>query len=132
MSRLLIDTSAYSAFFRGDAQATGAIAASAEIYLNPVIIAELLSGFSRGRRRAQNEKELSEFLASPRVSVLTIDEETSIRYAAILAGLWKSGTPIPTNDIWIAATAMQHGLEVLSADAHFLKVPQIVVRPLSS
>ncbi len=130
MSRLLVDTSAYSAFFRGDAQAKEAISTSEELYLNPVVIGELLSGFSRGHRRLKNEKELEEFLAAPRVSILQIDEETSLRYAAILTGLWRVGTPIPTNDIWIAASAMQHGLEVLTADAHFSKVAQIVVKAL--
>ncbi len=128
MSRLLVDTSAYSAFFRGDAQAKEAISTCEAVYLSPIVIGELLSGFSRGRQRLQNEKELEEFLASPRVSILPIDEETAIRYAAILAGLWKVGTPIPTNDIWIAASAMQHGLELLTGDAHFSKVVQIVVK----
>lgn len=130
MSRLLLDTSAYSAFFRGDARAKEALSTCDEIYLNPVVIGELLSGFSGGRRRLQNEKDLEEFLAAPRVQVLEIDFETSIRYAVILAGLWRAGTPIPTNDIWIAASAMQHGLEVLTGDAHFSKVAQIVVKPL--
>lgn len=130
MSRVLIDTSAYSTFFRGDAEAKEAVRSSDEIYLNPVVIGELLAGFGRGRQRAKNEQELDEFLAAPRVKVVGIDEETSIRYAAILAGLWTAGTPIPTNDIWIAATAMQHGLEVLTADSHFSKVAQIVVRAL--
>lgn len=130
MTRILVDTSAYSAFFRGDALAKEEISTCDEIYLNPVVIGELLSGFSRGRRHQRNKKELEDFLATPRVTVLQIDEETSIRYAAILAELWKAGTPIPTNDIWIAANAMQHGLEVLTGDAHFSKVTQIVVRAL--
>lgn len=130
MSRILVDTSAYSAFFRGDARAKEAISTCDEICLNPVVVGELLSGFSRGRQRLKNEEELQEFLAAPRVRILPIDEETSVRYAAILAGLWRAGTPIPTNDIWIAASAMQHGLEVLTGDAHFSKVAQIVVKPL--
>ena len=130
MSRLLLDTSAYSAFFRGDAQAKEAIQSADDIILNPVVIGELLSGFGRGRQRARNEKELAEFLAAPRVRVVAIDEETASRYAVILGGLWAAGTPIPTNDIWIAASAMQHGLEVLTADAHYARVPQIVVKAL--
>ena len=130
MSRLLLDTSAYSAFFRGDAQAKEAIQSADDIILNPVVIGELLSGFGQGRQRARNEKELAEFLAAPRVRVVAIDEETASRYAVILGGLWAAGTPIPTNDIWIAASAMQHGLEVLTADAHYARVPQIVVKAL--
>lgn len=130
MSRLLLDTSAYSAFFRGDTQAKAAIQDADEICLNPVVVGELLAGFGRGRRRGRNEAELAEFLASPRVRVVAINEETASRYAAIVGGLWTAGTPIPTNDVWIAASAMQHGLEVLTADAHYALVPQIVVRSL--
>ena len=131
MSRLLLDTSAYSALFRGDERAKGALRSADEVYLTPVVIGELLSGFGGGRRRSANEAGLREFLAEPRVKVVAVDEGTSVRYAAILGGLLAAGTPIPTNDIWIAASAMQHGLEVLAADAHYARVPQIVVRFLS-
>lgn len=130
MSRLLLDTSAYSALFRGDEPAKEALRSADEVYLSPVIIGELLSGFGGGRRRAVNEAGLRDFLAEPRVRVVAVDEETSVRYAAILRALKAAGTPIPTNDVWIAASAMQHGLEVLTADAHFGRVPQIVVRAL--
>lgn len=132
MSRLLLDTSAYSAFFRGDEVAKAAIRGADEIWLNPVVLGELLAGFGRGRRRGRNEEELAEFLAAPRVRVAVIDEETASRYAAILGGLWAAGTPIPTNDIWIAASAMQHGLEVLTADAHYARVPQVVAKLLGA
>jgi predicted nucleic acid-binding protein len=130
MSRLLVDTSAYSALFRGDERAKEALRSADEVYLSPVIIGELLSGFSGGHRRAANEAGLREFLAEPRVRVVVIDEETSLRYATIWRSLSAAGTPIPTNDIWIAASAMQHGLEVLTADAHYARVPQIVVHAL--
>ena len=130
MSRLLLDTSAYSAFFRGDAQAKAAIQDADDICLNPIVIGELLAGFGRGKRRSQNESELAEFLGSPRARVVAINEETASRYAVIVGGLWTAGTPIPTNDVWIAASAMQHGLEVLTADAHYALIPQIVVKAL--
>lgn len=130
MSRFLVDTSAYSAFFRGDSEAKETLQSCEEICLNPVVIGELLAGFRRGRQRAANEKELGEFLAAPRVKIVGIDEETSTRYAVILDGLWTAGTPVPTNDIWIAASAMQHGLEVLTTDSHYAKVPQIVAKIL--
>ncbi|HYV41735.1 MAG TPA: PIN domain-containing protein [Thermoanaerobaculia bacterium] len=63
--------------------------------------------------------ELAQFLASPRARVLGLDEETADRYAVILNSLWSAGTPIPTNDVWIAASAMQHGFRVVTADQHF-------------
>ncbi len=129
MSRLLLDTSAYSAAFRGGQAAKEAIQSAEALFLNPVVIGELLAGFAGGGHRQKNERELREFLAMPSVSVLEINEETASRYALILNSLRAAGTPIPTNDIWIAASAMQHGLELLTADAHFAKVAQIAVRP---
>lgn len=128
VNRILADTSAYSAFMSGHGGAVAAIQEAEQIYVNPVIIGELLTGFLRGSRTKKNEQELQEFLASPRVRELDVDRGTARRYAIILNALWKAGTPIPTNDIWIAATAMQHGLELLTLDAHYLKVSQIVVR----
>ena len=76
------------------------------ILLNPIVLGELRSGFLRGGRMRQNEALLAQFLESPRVSVVPIDDETSSRYAVIRDSLWKSGTPVPANDIWIGATAM--------------------------
>ena len=130
MSRLLLDTSAYSRFIDGAPDAVEAVQTADALMLNPVVVAELLAGFGRGNRRAENEGGLEKFLAGPRSGVVVVDQETSIRYALIWNSLRAAGTPIPTNDIWIAASAMQHGLELLTADAHFSKVAQIIVRPL--
>lgn len=132
MSRLLLDTSAYSLFVKGQSEAVAAVQTAELIFLTPVVIAELLAGFGGGRRRAENESGLEELLASPRAGVVDIDRETASRYALILNSLRAAGTPIPTNDIWIAASAMQHGLELLTADMHFSKVAQVVVRPLKT
>jgi tRNA(fMet)-specific endonuclease VapC len=82
---------------------------------------------SRVARRRKNEVELRRFLGSPRVGLLDVTEETAERYAVILNGLWQAGTPIPTNDIWIAASAMEYGLNVLTTDEHYQKIPQIIV-----
>ena len=127
MTRLLLDTSGYSAFMRGHSEVEGALREADEICFNPVILGEFLAGFVRGRRRKKNESELKTFLESPRVKVLDVNAETAQRYAVILNSLWKAGTPIPTNDIWIAAIAMQHGLHLLTTDAHYQKVSQIIV-----
>jgi len=127
MTRLLLDTSGYSAFMRGHSEVGAALQEADEVCFNPVILGELLAGFMRGKRRKKNESELKMFLQSPRVKILDVNAETAERYAAILNSLWKAGTPIPTNDIWIAATAMQHGLHLLTTDAHYQKVSQIIV-----
>jgi predicted nucleic acid-binding protein len=98
-----------------------------EIFVTPVVVGELLAGFLRGRNRRKNQRELDAFLASPRVGVVTIDAETAERYAVIITALRAAGTPIPTNDVWIAASAMQHGLRVTTTDTHYTQVPQILV-----
>jgi len=123
----MLDTSAYSAFLRGNTGIKSSLQEADEIYFNPVILGELLAGFAAGKHEKRNITILREFLSSPRVKVVNIDEETSERYAAIFKYLRAEGTPVPTNDLWIASSAMQHGLKVITTDFHYLKVPQIMV-----
>jgi predicted nucleic acid-binding protein len=126
-SKVMVDTSAYSAFLWGNEEIKQAIMEAEEIFLNPVVLGELYAGFAVGRKEKKNRDILKEFLSSPRVQVAVLDEETAERYAAIVAYLQAQGTPIPTNDLWIAATAMQYGLKLLTTDTHYQKVPQIIV-----
>lgn len=125
--KVMLDTSAYSAYLRGNEEVKLALREADEIYLNPVVLGELYAGFARGGREKKNREILRDFLASPRVQVVAIDEETAERYAAIITYLWDTGTPIPTNDLWIASTAMQYGLKVVTTDGHYKNVPQIIV-----
>lgn len=126
--RLLLDTSAYSSFMRGHQEVQEALQSADSIAVNPVVLGELHAGFHHGRHSDKNRTLLNQFLASPRVYVVAIDEDTAERYAMILNGLWTIGRPIPTNDLWIAASAMQYGLTVLTTDAHFKHVAQVLVR----
>jgi tRNA(fMet)-specific endonuclease VapC len=130
VSRILLDTSAYSAFKRGHPHVRHRVREASRIQLNPVVLGELRAGFLQGTRRAENLAELAQFLASPRVEVVTMDEETASRYAVILDSLRRVGAPIPTNDIWIAASAMQLGSVLVTTDPHFKGVAQIVVEVL--
>jgi predicted nucleic acid-binding protein len=127
IARILLDTSAYSAFKRGQPEVGAAVRSADGVVLNPVVVGELLAGFARGHHRRRNERELDDFLSSFRVSIAPIDEETATRYATVLNALRSSGTLIPTNDIWIAATAMQHGCRIVTTDAHYQHVAQVVV-----
>jgi predicted nucleic acid-binding protein len=127
MSRLLLDTTAYSAMRRGDRRLVEPLAEASEIVLTPVVVGELIYGFVGGRLEDQNRRLLREFLESHRVRVVSVDEETAERYAAIRDYLRKKGTPIPTNDLWIAASAAQHGLKLLCLDRHFREVPQVLL-----
>ena len=124
--RIMIDTSAYSAFLRAHPGIKVSLQQADEISLTPVVLGELLAGFMMGKNEKRNRSILQDFLSSPRVNILEIDEETSERYAAIRNQLRAQGTPLPTNDLWIAASAMQYGLKVLTTDKHYLDVPHIL------
>ena len=129
--RILLDTSAYSALMQGHVGVSDAVREADEIYLNAIVLGELMAGFVRGSRRAKNERQLADFIEAPRVNLIDVDDDTSGRYAAIYDTLRTAGTPIPTNDIWIAASAMQYGLRLLTLDAHFKHVPQVLTHFLS-
>src|SRR5258708_21356849 len=102
----------------GNTAAADAIREAEEIFLNAIVLGELLGGFARGNRRLKNERQLAEFVESPRVNVIDVDEDTAGRYAVIYDTLRTAGTPIPTNYIWIAASAMQYGLRLVTLAAH--------------
>ena len=122
MKSILVDTNAYAAFKRGDGEALAILRAADTIGVSAVVLGELLSGFALGVREADNRRELSEFLASPRVSLLPVTEDTAGFYARVYQGLRRKGKPIPTNDLWIAATALQQGFAVFSYDRHFAEI----------
>lgn len=126
MRRVLLDTSAYSLLMRGQTEVAGLLDAADEVSLPAVVIGELLAGFKKGNAEQRNREILDRFLSVPRVFTLPLDEETAERYAVILDYLRRQGSPIPTNDLWIAACAMQHGLVLITGDRHFLKLPQVV------
>jgi predicted nucleic acid-binding protein len=125
-NRILIDTSVYSVFLRGDSEMKRSVQQADEIFLNPVVLGELLAGFMVGKNEKKNRAILQDFLSSSRVKIIEMDEETSERYAAIVKYLRARGAPLPTNDLWIAASAMQHGLKILTMDKHYIEIPQII------
>jgi len=127
VSRLLVDTSAYSAWVRGYPPVQASMQQASGLYLSVIVLGELLAGFAGGARRKQNEDYLRSFVSSPRVEILPIDKETAIPYAGIHHELRRRGTPVSPNDLWLAATAYQHGLRVLTLDRDFLKIPQVLV-----
>ena len=130
MSTFAIDTNVYTGFLRGDDRAVQALRIAHEIPLPLVVMGELLAGFAAGTRAAKNREELARFMASPRVHVLKPDERTADHYADIYASLRRRGTPIPTNDLWIAAIARHHRLALFSFDAHFQAVPGLEIHGL--
>lgn len=125
--RLVIDTSAYSHFKRGSTSAVDAISRATWIGMPVVVLAELGLGFRLGKKRAQNERELDAFLRHPLVDVLAVDEAVATVWSELVVTLRAAGTPLPTNDVWIAATAVNAGAPVLTYDAHFDRVARVGV-----
>lgn len=123
--KLAIDTNSYTGFCKGRAEIVSVIQKAEKIFLPFVVLAELRAGFAAGSRPTKNEGTLNRFLNSPRVEVLFADEQTTHHYARLFFQLRQQGTPIPTNDLWIAALASQHHLFLLTDDAHFAHLPQI-------
>lgn len=125
--RCIVDTSAYSALRRDNQKVISYLDRAESIFVNPIVAGELRAGFLSGRWQGKNEGELLQFLLEPSVDYLPIDDETAVRYSYIKHYLREHGTPIPSNDLWIAATAHQHGLRLLTLDRHFTRLPQIIV-----
>ncbi|MCA1785701.1 MAG: type II toxin-antitoxin system VapC family toxin [Desulfobacteraceae bacterium] len=127
MKKILIDTNIYSNAMRGDHEITGMLKKMEKIGISVISIGELLSGFKGGTSESKNRKELDFFLDSPRVVLYPLDIVTSEYYSEIINSLKKAGTPVPTNDIWIAAIAFQHGLKLFTRDAHFSYVKGLMM-----
>lgn len=125
MKRLL-DTNAYTALKRGDERVADLVRESSELIFSIVVVGELLFGFRNGSRYDRSVKELDELLLEPRVSVLAVTRTTADRFGRLASKLRKAGTPIPTNDIWIAAHAFESGAELVSFDAHFAAVEGLI------
>jgi tRNA(fMet)-specific endonuclease VapC len=124
--KLILDTNAYVGFKRGYAQLVEYILQADRIDMSPIVLGELMFGFRNGSRLARNMEELRLFLSHPAVRIADMNEITSDRYSRIAAQLKKQGTPIPSNDIWIAAQTMQTGAELVTLDNHFEKIPGLV------
>jgi tRNA(fMet)-specific endonuclease VapC len=125
VSRYCLDTSAYSQFKRGAPEVTGLIDRAEWVGIPSIVIGELFVGFFAGGQRARNEEELSDFLANPVVDEIPVDREVAWIYADIVTALRRAGIPLPTNDIWIAATSARVGAPILTFDEHFEAIGRV-------
>jgi len=124
--RIALDTNRYADLFLRVAETVTVVEQAEAVVLPFVVIGEARAGFRHGGRHGQNEASLRQFLTTPGVSVLFADHQTTHHYADIYRQLRSQGTPIPTNDMWIAALVLQHDLALHSRDRHFDHLPQIV------
>lgn len=122
MRPITLDTNAYSAFKRGDNAIVAVLQHAPCIILCTTVLGELLGGFAAGQRESANRGELTLFINIPRVKVVPSTAATADLYALVYAALRRKGLPIPTNDLWIAASSLEHGASLLTLDAHFKNI----------
>lgn len=123
--KVAIDTNRTSDFFRGEEVAVQVFRSADTIFIPFVVLGELRAGFRLGSRGMQNERRLVSFVNSSRVDVLYPDDQTTHHYARLFFQLRQQGTPIPSNDLWIAALVSQHDLILFDRDHHFDHLPQL-------
>jgi tRNA(fMet)-specific endonuclease VapC len=119
MRPVLFDTNAYASFKRNDTAIVEIIQHAESICISPIVIGELLAGFDGGNKAKQNKIELQQFLESSRILIYPLTLDTSHFFSQIFLSLKKKGKPIPTNDMWIASQALEHGCVVCTHDKHF-------------
>jgi len=124
--KILLDTSAYVGFKRNKPELVETIIGADLILFSTIVLGELLFGFRNGRRFKENVAELGRFLEHEAVETVPVGKISADRYSRIAAQLRRQGTPIPTNDIWIAAQTMEHGAESITTDEHFDKISGLV------
>lgn len=124
--RLALDTNRYVDLCRGVSATVELIETADAVVLPFVVLGELRAGFAHGRRQRENERVLRRFLLKDDVSVLFADDQTTHHYASVFRQLREQGTPIPTNDMWLAALVLQHNLALHARDRHFDHLPQLV------
>jgi len=124
--KIMLDTSAYVGFKRNNTELVEIIVRAELILISAVVLGELLFGFRNGTRFKKNLAELNRFLEHDSVETVPVGKTSADRYSRIAAQLRRQGTPIPTNDIWIAAQAMEHGAELITTDEHFDKIIGLV------
>ena len=123
--RLALDTNRYTDICRGDAAVLEIVETADEVWLPFIVLGELRAGFAAGTQGPRNEAALRRFLMKPGVAILYAGEQTTHHYASVYRQLRKQGTPIPTNDMWIAALVLEHSLVLCARDAHFHALPQL-------
>lgn len=124
--RFILDTNAYVALMQGHPGVAGRVRRAERIYVSAIVAGELIFGFRNGSRCEENMRDLEDFLDNHHVEFLPVSLTTSDRFGRIAALLRRKGKPMPTNDIWIAAHAMESGAELLSFDRHFEHIDGLV------
>lgn len=124
---LVLDTNTYRAFTDARSETIKLVREAQKIWMPVPVLGELHFGFSKGTRGQANEALLAQFLDSKRVGILVCDEQTAHYYGELKLQLSRQGTPIPINDVWIAAITLQHRFTLHSLDSDFKHIPQLAL-----
>lgn len=120
--KVLLDTNALTALWRGDERILEALDQAERVLLSVIVLGELHAGFRGGSRLVENRDRLKDFLGKPLVEALEVSSETSEVYGQIKDSLRKAGNPIPINDVWLSAQAIESGAVLVTFDEHFRHV----------
>ena len=123
--RLALDTNRYRDLADGITAVVETLELAEAIVVPFVVVAELRAGFAVGKRGRENERLLRRFLERPGISVVFATDATIREYAQLYRQLRAQGTPIPTNDLWIASLVLEHEVALFSRDSHFRHLPQL-------
>ena len=124
--RVALDTNRITDLFRGDLELADQLGTAEEVWIPLFALGEIKAGFQGGTQQRRNESLLNRFLAKPTVGVLLPSRETAAQYARIFVQLRRAGTPVPDNDLWIAALVLEHDLVLITRDRHFEQIPQVI------
>jgi tRNA(fMet)-specific endonuclease VapC len=125
--RVAVDTNRLTDLFQGDRALAEYLEYCDEVWLPLMVFAEIKAGFYGGSQQHRNEGLMRRLLAKPTVDVLFPDRETAEHYARLFVQLKRAGTPVPDNDLWIAALALEHDLTLITRDRHFERIPQLLL-----
>ena len=124
--RVALDTNRITDLFRGDLELAEQLSTAEEVWVPLIALGEIKAGFQGGTQQRRNESLLNRLLAKPTVDVLLPGRETAEQYARIFVQLRRAGTPVPDNDLWIAALVLEHDLVLITRDRHFERIPQVI------
>jgi tRNA(fMet)-specific endonuclease VapC len=124
--RIALDTNRLTDLFQGDEALAAQMGVCEEVWIPLIVLAEVKAGFYRGFRQGQNEALMASFLVRSTVEILLPGRETAEHYARLFVQLKRAGTPIPDNDLWIAALVLEKDLTLITRDRHFERIPQLL------
>ena len=127
MNKIALDTNAYTHLLAGDDSVLDVLSNADYVYVPVIVLGELYAGFKGGSREKDNRSLLFDFLGKSTVHIMPVTHHTAEVFGEIKHALKLAGTPLPINDIWIAAQTMEAGAFLVTYDQHFQRVPGLLL-----